>query len=43
MKPDETGDTVEFAVRLQDVLVPLDSHFPMEKYKRDRQCLSIQG
>ena len=33
MKPDETGDTVEFAVRLQDTLLPLDSHFPLEKYK----------
>ena len=33
MKPDETSDTVEFAVKLQDVLVPLDSHWPIEKYK----------
>ena len=33
MKPDETGDTVEFAVRLQDTLLPIDSHFPLEKYK----------
>ena len=33
MKPDETGDTVEFAIRLQDVLVPLDSHWPIEKFK----------
>ena len=33
MKPDETNDTVEFAVRLQDVLVPLDSHWPIEKFK----------
>ena len=33
MKPEETSDTVEFAVKLQDVLVPLDSHWPIEKYK----------
>ena len=33
MKPDETSDTVEFAIKLQDVLVPLDSHWPVEKYK----------
>ncbi len=33
MKPDETGDTIEFGIKLQDVLLPLDSHFPLEKYK----------
>ena len=33
MKPDETSDTVEFAVKLQDVLVPIDSHWPVEKFK----------
>tara|TARA_Y100000590_G_scaffold8323_1_gene10422 strand:+ start:1615 stop:2655 length:1041 start_codon:yes stop_codon:yes gene_type:complete len=34
MKPDETRDVVEFAVRLQnDVLCPIDSHWPIEKYK----------
>ena len=33
MKPDETSDTVEFAIKLQDVLVPLDSHWPIEKFK----------
>ena len=33
MKPDETNDTVEFAIKLQDVLVPLDSHWPIEKFK----------
>ena len=33
MKPDETSDTVEFAVKLQDVLVPIDSHWPIEKFK----------
>ncbi len=32
-KPEETSDTVEFAVRLQDVLVPIDSHWPIEKFK----------
>ncbi len=48
MKPDETGDTVEFAIKLQDVLVPLDSHWPIEKFKeidnayqaKDKQALS---
>ena len=33
MKPEETGDTVEFAIILQDVLVPVDSHWPIEKFK----------
>ena len=34
MKPDETGDVVEFAIKLQnDVLCPIDSHWPIEKYK----------
>jgi len=33
MKPEETGDTVEFAIKLQDVLVPVDSHWPIEKFK----------
>ena len=33
MKPDETSDTVEFAIKLQDVLVPIDSHWPVEKFK----------
>jgi DNA recombination protein RmuC len=33
MKPDETQDTVEFAIKLEDVLVPVDSHWPIEKYK----------
>ena len=34
MKPDETGDTVEFAVKLQDnILCPIDSHWPIEKFK----------
>ena len=33
MKPDETSDTVEFAIKLQDVLVPIDSHWPIEKFK----------
>ena len=33
MKRDETGDTVEFAIKLQDVLVPVDSHWPIEKFK----------
>ena len=34
MKPDETRDVVEFAVKLQnDVLCPIDSHWRIEKYK----------
>ena len=34
MKPDETRDHVEFAVKLQnDVMCPIDSHWPVEKYK----------
>jgi DNA recombination protein RmuC len=34
MKPDETRDLVEFAVKLQNnVLCPIDSHWPIEKYK----------
>ena len=33
MKPDETNDTVEFAIKLQDVLLPIDSHWPIEKFK----------
>ena len=33
MKPDETSETVEFAIKLQDVLLPIDSHWPIEKYK----------
>ena len=33
MKPEETSDTVEFAIKLQDVLVPVDSHWSIEKYK----------
>ena len=30
---DDTGKTVEFAIKLQDVLLPVDSHWPVEKYK----------
>ncbi|MDC1476276.1 DNA recombination protein RmuC [Pelagibacteraceae bacterium] len=33
MKPDETRDVVEFGVKLEDVLCPIDSHWPIEKYK----------
>ena len=33
MKPDETRDVVEFAVKLENVLCPIDSHWPIEKYK----------
>ena len=51
MKPEETSDTVEFAVRLQDVLVPIDSHWPIEKFKaiddafqkKDKEALKKQN
>ena len=34
MKPDDTRDVVEFAVKLENnVLCPIDSHWPIEKYK----------
>tara|TARA_Y100000590_G_scaffold435871_1_gene555817 strand:+ start:4336 stop:5373 length:1038 start_codon:yes stop_codon:yes gene_type:complete len=34
MKPEESGDNVEFAVKLQDeILCPIDSHWPIEKFK----------
>jgi DNA recombination protein RmuC len=33
MKPDETRDVVEFAVKLEKTLCPIDSHWPIEKYK----------
>jgi len=50
MKPEETRDIVEFAVKLQnDVLCPIDSHWPIEKYKaideayqaKDKEALSL--
>ena len=49
IKPEETSENVEFAVRLQDgVLCPIDSHWPIEKFKaiddayqsKDKQMLS---
>ena len=33
MKPNETRDVVEFAVKLENVLCPIDSYWPIEKYK----------
>ncbi len=33
MKPEETRDLVEFAIKLQDNYLPIDSHWPIEKYK----------
>ena len=31
---EDTSENVEFAIKLQgDVLVPVDSHFPVEKFK----------
>jgi len=50
MKPDETRDVVEFAIKLQNnVLCPIDSHWPIEKYKaideayqqKDKDALAI--
>ena len=50
MKPDETRDHVEFAVKLQnDVMCPIDSHWPIEKYKavdeafqeKDKEALAL--
>jgi len=48
MKPDDTRDVVEFAVKLENVLCPIDSHWPIEKYKaideayqaKDKEALS---
>ncbi len=49
MKPEENSDTVEFAIKLQDVLVPIDSHWPIEKFKaidlayqnKDKEALNL--
>jgi len=50
MKPDDTRDVVEFAVKLQnDILCPIDSHWPIEKYKaideayqaKDKEALTL--
>ena len=31
---EDTSENVEYAIKLQgDVMVPLDSHFPLEKFK----------
>ncbi len=30
---EDTSETVEYAIKLQDVLLPIDSHWPVEKYK----------
>ena len=30
---EDSSETVEFAIKLQDVLLPVDSHWPVEKYK----------
>lgn len=43
MKPDETRDVVEFAVKLQNnVLCPIDSHWPIEKYKAIDEAYQIK-
>ena len=33
MKPEDTRDVVEIAVKLENLLCPIDSHWPNEKYK----------
>ena len=33
MKPDETSDTVEFAIKLTRCSSSIDSHWPIEKFK----------
>ena len=44
MKPDETRDVVEFAVKLQnDVLCPIDSHWPIEKYKAIDEAYQLKN
>ena len=43
MKPDETRDVVEFAVKLEDVLCPIDSHWPIEKYKAIDEAYQIKN
>ena len=49
IKPEETSENVEFAVKLQDgVICPIDSHWPIEKFKaiddayqtKDKQMLA---
>jgi len=43
MKPDETRDVVEFAVKLQNnVLCPIDSYWPIEKYKAIDEAYQIK-
>jgi len=43
MKPEETRDVVEFAVKLQnDILCPIDSHWPIEKYKAIDEAYQIK-
>jgi len=43
MKPEETSETVEFAIKLQDVLLPIDSHWPVEKYKAIDDAYAGEG
>ena len=40
---EDTSENVEFAIRLQgDVLVPVDSHFPVEKFKAITDGIAIK-
>ncbi|MAJ85465.1 MAG: DNA recombination protein RmuC [Candidatus Pelagibacter sp.] len=38
---EDTSETVEFAIKLQDVLLPIDSHWPIEKYKAIDEAYNI--
>ncbi len=40
---DDTSETVEFAIKLQDVLLPIDSHWPIEKYKAIDEAYSANN
>tara|TARA_Y100000590_G_scaffold461476_1_gene623132 strand:+ start:320 stop:1366 length:1047 start_codon:yes stop_codon:yes gene_type:complete len=49
MRPEENRDVVEFAIKLQDNFLPIDSHWPIEKYKavdeafqnKDKESLAL--
>ena len=43
MKPDETRDVVEFAIKLEDILCPIDSHWPIEKYKAIDEAYQVKN
>jgi len=43
MNPEETRDVVEFAIKLQDILCPIDSHWPIEKYKAIDEAYQLKN